>query len=126
MHGLRSLSRSITMGFLVVGLLPAQEQSKPAPKASAFDSPSRWDIFVGYSYLAPKGTVDVPQTDGSTLPKSYKSMDAGMLASGAYFFSNHVGMQVESGFHDLWTNSSSSNGGAYTLAGGLIARFPAM
>ncbi|MGB7742696.1 MAG: hypothetical protein WBL41_08040, partial [Terracidiphilus sp.] len=30
--------------------------------------PSRWDIFAGYSYLAPKGTVQVPQTGGTTTP----------------------------------------------------------
>ena len=39
-------------------------QDKPAAKPPAEPSPSRWDIFVGYSYLAPHGTVQVPQAGG--------------------------------------------------------------
>jgi hypothetical protein len=31
-------------------------QDKPAAKPPADDSASRWDIFAGYSYLAPHGT----------------------------------------------------------------------
>src|SRR5579862_7880471 len=89
--------------------LIAQDAPKPA-KASDFDSPSRWDIFAGYSYLAPKGTVEVPVGGGTTLPESYKAMDKGALVSAAVFFNKHVGAQVESGFHDLFTNGSSSNG----------------
>ena len=51
-------------------------------------------------------------------------MNYGVLGSGAYYFNKYVGAQVETGAHDLWVNSSSSNGSAFTLAGGLIARFP--
>jgi outer membrane protein OmpA-like peptidoglycan-associated protein len=102
-----------------------QPQPQPAAKSFPSESPSRWDIFAGYSYLAPKGTVNVLQTDGVTvLPQTYKSMDQGLLLSGTYFFNKYVGAQVESGLHDVWKNSSSSNGGAYTLSGGLLARFP--
>src|SRR5215469_4893765 len=111
----------------VPGYLRSQEPAKKTTNSASFDSPSRWDIFAGYSYLAPKGTVDVLQgPNGPTIGQQYKSMDAGVLGSGAYFFNNHVGAQIESGAHDLWRNNSSSNGGAYTIAGGLIARFPAM
>jgi hypothetical protein len=108
-----------------VGAAAAQDAPKPAPKAFPFDSPSRWDFFAGYSYLAPKGTVNVLQSDGvTTLPQTYKSMEHGVLGSGTYYFNRHVGLQVETGAHDLWTNSSSSNGGAFTAAAGLVARFP--
>jgi hypothetical protein len=104
----------------------AQEAPKPAPKTSYSDSPSRWDIFAGYSYLAPKGTVDVLQHDlVTTLPQTFKSMDAGMLGSGAYYFNKYVGAQVEGGAHDLWVNDkSASNGGIGSISGGLISRFP--
>ena len=103
----------------------AQEAPQPAPRPFPSESPSRWDIFAGYSYLAPKGTVDVLQPDGVTvLPQTFKSMDSGALISATYFFNRFIGAQVESGFHDVWKNSGSSNGGAYTLAGGLVARFP--
>jgi hypothetical protein len=51
-------------------------------------------------------------------------MEHGMLGSGTYYFNKYVGLQAETGAHDLWTNSSSSNGAAFTLAGGLVSRFP--
>ena len=125
-HLLKSWSRVIGLAVLasVPIALVAQEAPKPAPKYSQGDSPSRADLFVGYSYLAPKGTVEVPQSNGSTLPFTYKSMDQGIIGSGTYFFNRNIGVQAESAAHDLWKNSSSSNGGAYTIAGGLVARFP--
>ena len=127
-HGLKRLSRIFALAVLVSvpAALVSQEAPKPAPKGSAFDSPSRWDIFAGYSYLAPKGTVEVLQSDGvTTLPETFKAMDKGVIGSGAYFFNKYVGAQVETAGHDVFSNDTSSNGSAYTIAGGLIARFPA-
>ena len=125
-HLLKNLSRVLALAVLasVPVALAAQEAPKPAPKTSPSDSPSRWDIFAGYSYLAPKGTVDVLQSNGRVLPQTFKSMNYGVIGSGAYYFNKYVGAQVETAGHDLWVNSPSSNGSAYTLAGGLIARFP--
>ena len=126
-HVLKTLSRvfALTMLGLVPVALAAQEAPKPAAKASYADAPSRWDIFAGYSYLAPKGTIDVLQSDGVTvLPETFKSMNRGVIGSGSYFFNKYVGAQVEGGAHDLFSNGSSSNGGAGTISGGLIARFP--
>ena len=103
----------------------AQDAPKPAPKASQADSPSRWDIFAGYSYLAPKDTVQVLQPDGlTTLPEQYKAATWGIIGSGAYFFNKYLGAQVEGAAHDMWINDSSSNDGFTTVSGGLIARFP--
>jgi hypothetical protein len=117
---------AIAASFAVA--VTAQEAPQPAPKAAQSDSASRWDIFAGYSYLAPKGTIDVvqPRNPAITLPETFKSMNYGVIGSGTYYFNKFIGAQVETAGHDLWTNSSSSNGGAYTLAGGLVARFPTM
>lgn len=128
-HVLKSLSRVFawTLVALVSGSLVAQEASKPAPPRSNSweDNPSRWDIFLGYSYLAPKGTVDVLQPGGvTTLPQSYKSMNWGIIGSGARYFNKYVGLQFEGATHDAFIDDPSSNGAANTLAGGLIARFP--
>ena len=97
-HLLKSWSR--VFAFAVLASVPialaAQDAPKPAPKAFPSDSPSRWDFFAGYSYLAPKGTVDVLQPDGvTTLPQTFKSMNSGVLGSATYYFNNHVGAQVE-------------------------------
>jgi len=111
-HLFKSRSRVFALALLAsipLGLV-AQEAPKPAPKYSYSDSPSRWDFFAGYSYLAPKGTVDVLQPDGVTvLPQTFKSMEYGILGSGAYYFNRHVGAQVEGGAHDLWVNDHDSS-----------------
>jgi outer membrane protein OmpA-like peptidoglycan-associated protein len=121
-------SVNLVFALACVVLLPlalvAQDAAKPAAKTSAADSPSRWDIFAGYSYLAPKGEVQVLQSDGTTVPVSFKASNWGMIASGAYYFNNYIGGQVEVAEHDLTVNSTSSNSGIFTAAGGLIARFP--
>jgi hypothetical protein len=103
----------------------AQDSAKPAAKTSPSDSPSRWDIFAGYSYLAPKDTIDVLQSDGVTvLPQQYKSANYGIIGSGAYFFNRYVGWQVEGATHDTFVNDTESNDGFSTVATGLIFRFP--
>jgi hypothetical protein len=119
----------VLLATALVGLpsgLVAQDAPKPAGKAApSADSPSRWDIFAGYSYLAPKGTVEVLQQDGVTvLPETFKAMDAGLIGSGARYFNKYVGAQVESSTHDTMKDSSGSNGAVTTVAGGLIFRFP--
>ncbi|HEY2858736.1 MAG TPA: outer membrane beta-barrel protein [Terracidiphilus sp.] len=102
--------------------LAAQGASKPA--ASYGDSPSRWDFFLGYSYLAPHDTVDVIQPNGKVVPINYKSNNQGVLGSGAYYFNKYVGLQAEIGAHDMWVNDKSSNSSFLTTSGGMIFRFP--
>ena len=99
-------------------------QDKPAAKAPVYgDSPSRWDIFAGYSYLAPHGTVQVEQpVTNAILPVDYKAVNVGEIFSGAYYFNRYVGAQVELGFHEY--DSSSTNDGFVTGAAGMIFRYP--
>jgi hypothetical protein len=105
--------------------LAAQDSAKPAAKAPAGDSASKWDIFAGYSYLSPSGTVNVLQSDGATvLPVSYKAANYGVIASGAYYFNKFVGAEVVGASHAQWTDNNSSNDEFATVSGGLIARFP--
>jgi len=100
-------------------------QDKPAAKAPAEESPSRWDIFAGYSYLAPKGTVNVLEPDGVTRPFDFKSIDVGGIGSLAYYFNKYVGGQVEFSIHEYGdTNSTTNNDSFDTFSGGLIFRYP--
>ena len=106
-------------------------QSKPAARGASNDMPSRFDIFAGYSYLAPKGTVQVTQQNGSVAPVSFDAVNVGGLFSGAYYFNRFVGVQAEYGIHEWGSEVSGSNVGTHgnddgfqTLAGGLIIRFP--
>jgi hypothetical protein len=107
-------------------------QATPAAKgAPAKDSASRWDIFAGYSYLAPKGTVNVPMSTGVTESYSYNAVNVGGIFSGAYYFNRYFGVQAEASEHEWGTEVQGTNIGTHgnndgfiTIAGGLIARYP--
>jgi len=112
--------------------MPAISPAQSSGKSNSGHNPSKWDIFAGYSYLAPKGNVTTPNSSGSsTITAGYKAINVGGLFSGAYFFNNHVGAQVEYGFHEWGTSSGNgsnvgtrgNNDGFQTVAGGLIGRF---
>jgi len=123
------ITKSVVMSLAMAALmLPvgAIAQDKAAAKAPANDGASRWDIFAGYSYLAPHGTVNVPQPDGSVMPVSYESVNVGEIFSVARYFNRYVGLQAEGGFHEYGgSGSSKNNDGFSTFSGGLIARYPA-
>ena len=123
----KSVVLSLAAGAL---LLPAASfaQDKAAPKAAKNDDVSRWDIFAGYSYLAPKGTVNVPLPPaGATVQAaSYNAQNVGAILSVARYFNRYVGLQAEVGVHEYGsTGSTKNNDGFTTFAGGLIARYPA-
>jgi hypothetical protein len=126
----KSVSWALALAF--VGAMPlalaAQDSAKPATAASSEDSPSKWDIFAGYSYLAPHGTV------GSANALTAKSINYGSIISVARYFNKYAGVQLEADEHipneniyypkcpscgSTWSNDDFSGGG-----GGLIFRFP--
>jgi hypothetical protein len=106
-------------------------QAAPAAKGASNGQPSKWDIFAGYSYLAPSGTVATTKPNGTPVTASYDAVNVGGLFSGAYFFNRYVGVQAEFGFHQWGDQNGSSNigtkgndDGFTTLAGGVIFRHP--
>jgi outer membrane protein OmpA-like peptidoglycan-associated protein len=129
---LKSLSWALVTACVAAMPVVATAQSASAPKSSSDTSPSRWDIFAGYSYLAPHGTVNVPiNSTGSTVNATYNAVNVGGLFSGAYFFNRYVGGQVEFAEHEWGTGVPGSNYGTrgnddgfLTVGGGLIFRFP--
>jgi hypothetical protein len=128
----RTVSRVLALAFVV--LLPsslvaqvAASQGSGNPNAPA----PKWDIFVGYSILDPRGTFYPIQPDGSVLPVSFKLEKVGLLESTTYYFTRHVGLQVEAGRHDLFSNTGfvsagSSNSGILTLNSRLLYRWPGL
>ena len=133
----RSLLKSASWVFPILLLTSASVDvaAQASPAAKGNNAPgqyaSRWDIFAGYSYLAPKGTVDVPQPNGTVVPFSYDPVNIGGLFSGAYYLNQHFGAQVEFGEHNWGTELAPSNVGTHgnndgfdTIAGGTIFRYP--
>ena len=131
---LKSASRVLSIALLITAPVALAAQATPAAKGNSSESyASRWDIFAGYSYLAPKGTVNVPQPTNppTTIPFSYDAVDVGGLFSGAYYFNRYIGAQVEFAEHHWGTQKLPSNVGTHgnndgfnTVGGGLIVRFP--
>jgi len=131
MHSRVSKSQKWALVLAFSAILPlamaAQDSPKPASTASSEDSPSKWDIFAGYSYLAPHGTV---VTTGGGYSTTLQAINYGSILSVARYFNKYLGIQLEADEHILnqsvpmqggstWANDDFSGGG-----GGLIVRHP--
>jgi outer membrane protein OmpA-like peptidoglycan-associated protein len=106
---------------------PAQGTSTTSSKPTAPAEPyaSRIDIFAGYSYLAPHGTITEPggQYVGLLGPVSYPSVNYGAIGSINYFFNRYVGAQIEYSAHPNG-NSGPYNDGFEVASGGIVFRYP--
>lgn len=131
---LKSVGRILAL--VTVAALPVAMAAQTASSGKGSDntSPSRWDIFMGYSYLSPKGTVNTVQPNAQQTPvsASFDGVNLGGLISGAYYFNRYAGVQVEVGIHQWGVQCCQSNVGTEgnddgftTLAGGAIFRYPA-
>ena len=112
----KSLGRLLVLACVVAIPLAigAQESTKPAAKASVGDSPSKWDIFAGYSFLAPKGTVD---------GFDYTRVNLGAIGSVTRYFNKNIGVQIEGDVHNA-NNEDSPNDDFNGGSAGVIYRFP--
>ncbi len=128
----KNLSAAVALACLAIVPQFLTAQSSPAAQGSSEGSPSRWDIFVGYSYLAPSGSVTTTIPGGGSVTASYDAVNVGGLGSGAYFFNKNIGAEVEFGIHE-WGDQNNypdnigkegNDDGFTTIGGGLIARFP--
>jgi outer membrane protein OmpA-like peptidoglycan-associated protein len=114
-----SLSR-ILLVACAVGLGSSSLYGQSSPTAAPPPAPiSRIDVFLGYSYLAPHGTVTTPLSDGTTSPNTYSSITLGTADSVSYYFNKYVGGQVEIGIHP-----DGNNDGASSYSAGIVARYP--
>ena len=124
----KSLSRVFAVAIL--GLLPvalaAQDTAKPAAKPVQEDSATRWDIFAGYSYIAPHGTIVTPE-GGLNQAVPYSAITGGGIVSVARYFNRFVGVE---GVGDVHTEDESQNPWVTSKddissgAVGLIFRYP--
>jgi hypothetical protein len=132
---LKSVGRVLVS--LTVAALPVAMAAQTAASGKGNDntSPSRWDIFLGYSYLSPHGTVNTTQPNAANTPvsASYDAVNVGAAASVAYYFNRYAGVQGEFSIHQWGTQSCCDNpvgthgndDGFTTIGGGAIFRYPA-
>jgi OmpA family len=120
---LTCLAITLACASLMPVALAAQESAKPSTKAPSANSPSKWDIFAGYSYLAPKGDLIKPNNVLGLPPDTAKSIDYGGIASVTRYFSNNVGVQFEGDYHNM-RNEDTPNNDFSGGSGGFVFRFP--
>jgi hypothetical protein len=94
-------SMSWALALVIAALAPialaAQNSTKPT---ADYTSPSRWDIFLGYSYISPYGTVNTANYgSNATVPAKYAPVNLGAIGSIAYYFNKNIGIQVEGDAH---------------------------
>jgi hypothetical protein len=94
---------------LGVGNLNAQTPPAAAPVGI---NPSRVDLFFGYSYFGAHGQL-------KPFGINYSSINAGGMASGAYYFSKYAGGEIVGSIHP-----SGNNDGFYSISAGPIFRAP--
>ena len=112
-HTFRSLGRLVLAACavsLVAANLSAQTPAAPAPVSGT--NPSRVDIFLGYSYFGAHGRL-AP----AGIP--YSSVNAGVIASGAYYANRYFGGEA------IYTNHPDGvNDGVSGISVGPIFRYP--
>lgn len=125
-HVLKSAGHFFSMVCAVTIPLALSAQVIPATKGkSADDLAPKWNLFVGYSYLSPHGTVQT-KLSTSTQPFSYVSIGGGGIVSIARYIDRYWGLEVVGDFHlqDLnpysyYVPRNDFSGGS----GGVIYRF---
>jgi len=133
---IKSMSRVLALALLVSvpSALVAQDAPKPAPKASQSDLANKWDIFLGYDYFAPKGTVSSPvPPSGAIVTNSFDNVPVAENGGYSYYFNRYVGVQAEVANYEWGIQNSlatvqigthGDNDGFFSVSGGLIARYP--
>ena len=111
---LKPVRLALAMTFVALVPIATVAQNAPKPKTPAVESPSKWDIFAGYSFLAPKST-----SNGI----SYDSIVSGGIGSVTRYFNNHLGVQFEGDVHAK-SEKTATDGDFSGGSAGLIYRFP--
>ncbi|HTW50098.1 MAG TPA: hypothetical protein VMD92_19220 [Acidobacteriaceae bacterium] len=74
---------------------------------------------MGYSYLAPHGSVSTTLNNGTIFSDNYSSINEGAIGSFAYYFNRYVGGQFEYANHP-----DGNNDGISSASAGIIFRYP--
>jgi outer membrane protein OmpA-like peptidoglycan-associated protein len=101
-----SFRSNLGKGKVVTGLLVVLAVSLISSSALAqSDSTPKFDVFAGYQWLHPGGTVPAPPTDPSNpIPFKIPDMAKGLGGAFTYNFDRHWGAELD--FGDNWGSSN--------------------
>jgi hypothetical protein len=110
MSGRVTKSRSRVLALAIAAMLPVTLAAQDSVNKNA--AQSSWDIFAGYSFLAPHGTINTPLPNGngglSPVPVVYSSITPGGIVSLVRYFNEHVGLEFSGDIH--MEDESAPNG----------------
>jgi outer membrane protein OmpA-like peptidoglycan-associated protein len=110
--------RGVVVGLLFT--LAVLLLSSPA-LAQSDSNPPKWDIFAGYQWLHPGGTVPTPFSDfNNPTPYTVPDMPHGFGFSATYNFDAHWGLEADIGHN--WAEQGSGSG-VYESTGSIGPRF---
>jgi len=103
---LKSVSRVLALASVALIPVSLAAQVTPAAKGTPHeDSASKWDIFAGYSYLTPHGTVNTPNENSKFLPatgtmaNTFHQDYIGGIISLARYFNRNLGLEMVGDVH---------------------------
>ena len=101
-----SVCSSLSKGRVIAGLLAVLVVSLiSSPAVAQSDSKPKYDVFVGYQWLHPGGSVPTPFGDfNNPIPFEIPDMGAGVGGAFTYNFDPHWGAEFDIG--DNWGNSN--------------------
>jgi outer membrane protein OmpA-like peptidoglycan-associated protein len=126
MHSSYSKSVNHFLALALIGMAPialaAQDAAKPdvkiyASSTASNNAASKWDIFVGFSYLSPHVASDGFDNFGG------RAITYGAIGSVSRYFNKYAGVQFEGDFHNDY-NEDHPNSDFAGGSGGLILRYP--
>jgi hypothetical protein len=143
-HVLRSVKR--IHNLLLMVMIPLAASAQVTPEAAGGHSFGKWEIFAGYSYLAPNTVVTgqvktqtncfgsrrsagTPALNGLwNCPVGMEAEVHGSVESITRELNSKVGIQIEAAQHDIYyfdPKSLESNSGIWTVQAGPVYRFAA-
>ncbi len=126
MHHSYLKSVNHVLALALIGIAPiamaAQDAANPTVKTyekstASNNAASKWDIFVGFSYLSPHVASDGFDNFGG------RAIDYGAIGSVSRYFNKYAGVQFEGDFHNDY-NEDHPNSDFEGGSGGLILRYP--
>jgi outer membrane protein OmpA-like peptidoglycan-associated protein len=114
----RTLLVGCAMGLGATMLFGQSSSSTPAAPAQTQPAASRADVFMGYSYFDPHGSVKTVDGRGNLETRDYSPINEGAIGSFAWYFNRYVGGEAVFAAHP-----EGSNDGMGSLQGGIIFRY---
>ncbi len=121
---LKAVNYILALALIGVAPIALAAQDAAGPTVRTFtrntasnNAASKWDIFIGFSYLSPHVASDGFDNFGG------RAIDYGAIGSVSRYFNKYAGVQFEGDFHNDY-NEDHPNSDFAGGSGGLILRYP--